>query len=87
MTIKDCANAFSAGEPYKGPYYHTDGKSYWLYDSQIATVCNGKLELSYCGWFTPPTHNHLKQIAAAFGKKLPYSYGKNNQPPTDTFIL
>lgn len=75
MSIKDVANAFIAGKQGQCHNSKTDGTTYWLHGNPIARkIDGGSVIISWCGWYTPTTANHLNAIARAYGTGNRFSY-------------
>lgn len=59
--------AFLAGQPKKVSNTHTDGKSFFLFNNEIAKKENDGLYISDAGWDTPTTRERINGILKGAG--------------------
>jgi hypothetical protein len=88
QTVKQVASAFIAGHKAHCHNAHTDGTTYWLHGSAIATHKDGMyIQGNWCGYYTTTTANHLKAIRDAMGGSMLISYSKARDAGEETFIF
>lgn len=71
-TVSQVAKAFADGKSANCGNAKTDGASYYLHGNKIASkiaskTADGRVQLNWCGWYTPTMANHLNNIRNALG--------------------
>lgn len=86
MTKTEIAKAFAQREPGRCHNAHTDGSTYVLHESPIATWVGDQVQFYWHGHYTTTTASHMNGILRAIGASFRVSYAAARDSKATHFV-
>lgn len=86
MTKTGIAQAFARRKPGRCHNAHTDGSTYVLHTSPIATWVDNQVQFYWHGYYTPTTASHMNDILRALGAGFRVSYAAARDSKATHFV-